>query len=59
MKENNTAISNTPITEYIVDGDNIYPKEAPPALDSAPTAAKPADQPKDLDKSKPPRKDRG
>lgn len=58
MRENNTAISNTPITEYVVDGDKIYSKQAPPR-DGSSLAAKAADRPKDLGKSKPPRKENG
>ncbi len=59
MRENNTAISNTPITEYVVDGDRIYPKHAPPVLDSLAAAATPQDPPKDAAKPKPTREEDG
>ena len=59
MRENNTAVSNTPMTEYIVDGDKIYPKRAQPPREHSSASAKPADRPKDQGKSKSPRKDNG
>lgn len=57
MRENNTAVSNTPITEFIVDGDKIYPKQAQPPREHSSASAKPADRPNNPGKSKPPRKD--
>ncbi|MDE2634828.1 MAG: hypothetical protein OXI30_00565 [Chloroflexota bacterium] len=57
MRENNSAVSKTPMTEYIVDGDKIYPKQAQPPREHSSSSAKPADRPNDLGKSKPPRKD--
>ncbi len=56
MSENNTAVTKTPMVEYVVDGDKIYLKQAPPSREKT-SAAKPADHPKDLGKSKRPRKD--
>lgn len=59
MRENNTAVSNTPMTEYIVDGDKIYAKQAQPPREHSSASVKPADRPKDPRKSKRPRKDKG
>lgn len=53
MKENNRAYSRTPMTEYVVDGDRIYPKEAPPPRGESSAAAKPADRAKGSSESKP------
>jgi len=57
MRENNTAVSKTPMTEYVVDGDKIYPKQTPPPPEHTSATAKPSDRPKDPGKSKPPRTD--
>ena len=53
MRENNTAVTMTPMTEYVVDGDRIYPRQAPPPRDKPPTVAEPKNRPKGSDKSKP------
>lgn len=57
MRENNTAVTKTPMTEYIVDGDKIYPKPAPPSLANTPAATKPANRPTDPGKLSSPGKD--
>ena len=53
MKENNRAYSKTPMTEYIVDGDKIYLKEAPPPRGESSAAAKSANRAKGSGESKP------
>ncbi len=53
MRENNTAVTKTPMTEYIVDGDKIYPKQTHPPPDNTPTITDPKDAPKKPGKSKP------
>lgn len=52
MSENNTAVTKTPMVEYVVDGDKLYPKQAPPTREHTSAAAKAPDRPKDPAKSK-------
>ena len=52
MRENNTAVTKTPMVEYVVDGDKLYPKQVSPPREHTSAAAKPPVRPKDPGKSK-------
>ena len=59
MRENNTAVTKTPMTEYIVDGDKIYPKQTQPSPDNTSTITDPKDGSKKRVNQSPTRTDNG